>query len=233
MTQQKTILIVEDEAKLGVLLSEYLTLSDFATHIIADGLLVVPWLRTHTADLVVLDLMLPNRDGIELCRDIRQFSNVPIIMTTARIEEVDRLLGLALGADDYICKPYSPREVVARIKAVLRRVSPEQQPIPVTPSLLTLDARSYRVSVGAQSISLSTIEFTLLSILYNEPTRLYSRNQLMDSIYTDQRIVSDRTVDSHIKKLRKKLAVLLPNYELIHAMYGAGYCYEARLKHEV
>ena len=232
MTQQKTILIVEDEAKLGVLLSEYLTLSDFATHIIADGLLVVPWLRTHTADLVVLDLMLPNRDGIELCRDIRQFSNVPIIMTTARIEEVDRLLGLALGADDYICKPYSPREVVARIKAVLRRVSPEQQPIPVTPALLNLDARSYRVSVGAQSISLSTIEFTLLSILYNEPTRLYSRNQLMDSIYTDQRIVSDRTVDSHIKKLRKKLAVLLPNYELIHAMYGAGYCYEARLKHE-
>lgn len=102
-------------------------LADYATHIIADGLQVVPWLRTNSADLIVLDLMLPNRDGIELCRDIRQFSNVPIIMITARIEEIDRLLGLGLGADDYICKPYSPREVVARIKAVLRRTCPEQQ----------------------------------------------------------------------------------------------------------
>ncbi|MFI3189143.1 two-component system response regulator BaeR [Crenothrix sp. D3] len=229
---QKTILIVEDEAKLASLLSEYLALADYATHIIADGLAVVPWLRTHSADLIVLDLMLPNRDGIELCRDIRQFSNVPIIMTTARIEEIDRLLGLALGADDYICKPYSPREVVARIKAVLRRINPEQQPtiIPSTPELLSLDPLSYRVSVGKQSISLSTIEFMLLNTLHQEPTRLFSRNQLMDNIYSDQRVVLDRTVDSHIKKLRKKLTVLLPDYELIHAMYGAGYCYEARLK---
>jgi two-component system response regulator BaeR len=229
---QKTILIVEDEAKLASLLSEYLALADYATHIIADGLDVVPWLRAHSADLIVLDLMLPNRDGIELCRDIRQFSNVPIIMTTARIEEIDRLLGLALGADDYICKPYSPREVVARIKAVLRRINPEQQPaiIPSTPELLSLDPLSYRVSVGKQSISLSTIEFMLLNTLHQEPTRLFSRNQLMDNIYSDQRVVLDRTVDSHIKKLRKKLTVLLPDYELIHAMYGAGYCYEARLK---
>ena len=222
---QKTVLIVEDEIKLAVLLSEYLAHADYATHIIADGLEVIQWFRTHNADLVVLDLMLPNRDGIELCRDLRQFSNVPIIMTTARVEEIDRLLGLALGADDYICKPYSPREVVARIKAVLRRVSPEQPtPISTSPALLSLDARSYRVSVGNQSISLSTIEFTLLSTLYHEPTRLFSRNQLMDSIYTDQRIVLDLTVDSHIKKIRKKLTILLPDYELIHAMYGAGYC---------
>lgn len=231
---QKTILIVEDEAKLASLLSEYLAVADYATHIIADGLQVVPWLRANSADLIVLDLMLPNRDGVELCRDVRQFSNVPIIMTTARVEEIDRLLGLALGADDYICKPYSPREVVARIKAVLRRVSPEQPILaPITPALLTLDARSYRVSVGKQSISLSTIEFMLLNTLHHEPLRLFSRNQLMDNIYTDQRIVLDRTVDSHIKKLRKKLALLLPDYELIHAMYGAGYCYEARLKQAV
>lgn len=226
---QKTILIVEDEAKLANLLSEYLSLADYATHIIADGLAVVPWVKTHQADLIVLDLMLPNRDGIELCRDLRQFSNIPIIMTTARVEEIDRLLGLALGADDYICKPYSPREVVARIKAVLRRFTPE--PI-APPALLTLDAHSYRVFVGKQSISLSAIEFMLLNTLHHEPQRLFSRNQLMDSIYTDQRVVLDRTVDSHIKKLRKKLAVLLPDYELIHAMYGAGYCYEARLKQE-
>ena len=230
---QKTVLIVEDEAKLAELLSEYLLLNDFATHIIGDGALVLPWFHTHTADLIVLDLMLPNRDGIELCRDIRQFSNVPIIMTTARIEEVDRLLGLALGADDYICKPYSPREVVARIKAVLRRASPEPTPIS-TPSaaLLTLDARSYRVFANAQHTQLSTIEFMLLNTLYNEPSRLFSRTQLMDCIYQDQRIVSDRTVDSHIKKLRKKLSTLLPEYELIHAMYGAGYCYEVREKSE-
>ncbi len=229
-TAQKTILIVEDEAKLANLLSEYLALADYATHIIADGLQVVPWVQTHHVDLIILDLMLPNRDGVELCRDVRQFSNVPIIMTTARVEEIDRLLGLALGADDYICKPYSPREVVARIKAVLRRVSPEQLAPPATPTLLTLDPNSYRVSVGKQSISLSTIEFMLLNTLHHEPLRLFSRSQLMDNIYTDQRIVLDRTVDSHIKKLRKKLAVLLPNYELIHAMYGAGYCYEVRVK---
>lgn len=227
----KTILIVEDEAKLASLLSEYLTLADYATHIIADGVEVVPWVQSHQTDLIVLDLMLPNRDGIELCRDIRQFSNVPIIMTTARIEEIDRLLGLALGADDYICKPYSPREVVARIKAVLRRITPEPA-LSTSPALLTLDPLSYRVSVGKHSISLSTIEFMLLNTLHHDPLRLFSRNQLMDNIYTDQRIVSDRTVDSHIKKLRKKLTVLLPDYELIHALYGAGYCYEARLKQQ-
>lgn len=229
----KTVLIVEDEAKLAELLSEYLTLNDFTTKIIGDGALVLPWLHSHNADLIVLDLMLPNKDGIELCRDIRQFSNVPIIMTTARIEEVDRLLGLALGADDYICKPYSPREVVARIKAVLRRSSPEPVAIKLaSPTLFTLDARSYRVCANGQYAQLSTIEFMLLNTLYHEPSRLFSRSQLMDNIYTDQRIVSDRTVDSHIKKLRKKLTALLPDYELIHAMYGAGYCYEVRAKEE-
>jgi two-component system sensor histidine kinase BaeS len=183
-----------------------------------------PGCATHSPDLIVLDLMLPGRDGLELCRDIRAFSRVPIIMATARAEEIDRLLGLELGADDYICKPYSPREVVARIKAVLRRARPEARGADGTG--LSLDKAAYKVRAGAAEVELTAVEFHLFATLYGEPGRIYSRAQLMDRIYADQRVVSDRTIDSHIKKLRKKLAELLPGEELIHSVYGAGYRYE-------
>jgi two-component system response regulator BaeR len=115
------ILIVEDEARLAALLADYLRQANFAPHIVADGLETAPWVRENHPALILLDLMLPGKDGMDICKEIRSFSNVPIIMVTARIEEIDRLLGLELGADDYICKPFSPREVVARVKAVLRR----------------------------------------------------------------------------------------------------------------
>jgi two-component system response regulator BaeR len=218
------ILIVEDEEKLARLEADYLHNAGFETFCLADGLAVVPWLKENSVDLILLDLMLPGRDGLDLCRDIRRFSTVPIIMVTARIEEVDRLLGLELGADDYICKPFSPREMTARVKAVLRRM----QPLAMEPvsNLLKLDPQSFRVSVGKLETELTAVEFQLLQTMYQQPGRIFSRTRLMDLMYQDQRIVSDRTIDSHIKKLRKKLADLLPGQELIHSVYGAGYRYE-------
>jgi two-component system response regulator BaeR len=218
------ILIVEDELKLARLQADYLHNAGFDTDCLSNGLEVLPWFKTNHTDLILLDLMLPGRDGLDICRELRSFSTVPIIMITARIEEIDRLLGLELGADDYICKPFSPREMVARVKAVLRRLQP-----PTTETLsseLKLDPNSFRVLAEGQEVELTTVEFQLLQALYQQPGRIFSRSKLMDLIYQDQRIVSDRTIDSHIKKLRKKLADLLPDQELIHSVYGAGYRYD-------
>lgn len=223
------ILIVEDETRLAQLLADYLVAAGFAADCLGDGREVVAWVKAHAPDLIVLDLMLPGRDGLELCRDIRAFSRVPIIMATARAEEIDRLLGLELGADDYICKPYSPREVVARVKAVLRRSEPEAADAPRATGLV-LDRAGFRVRSPAGEVELTAVEFHLFDALYGEPGRIFSRGQLMDRIYADQRVVSDRTIDSHIKKLRKKLAELSPEVELIHSVYGAGYRYEPAKK---
>lgn len=224
MTEATHILIVEDEEKLAKLEADYLHNAGFATDTLAHGDAVVPWVKQHHPDLILLDLMLPGRDGLTICREIRSFSNVPIIMVTARIEEIDRLLGLEMGADDYICKPFSPREMVARVKAVLRRLQP--QTTDHQPQTLTLDAHSFRVLAAGHETELTTVEFKLLQVLYRQPGRIFSRSKLMDLIYQDQRIVSDRTIDSHIKKLRKKLAEMLPSQELIHSVYGAGYRYD-------
>ncbi len=223
MTQQK-ILIVEDEPKLAQLIGDYLNNAGYATHWIDNGLEVEAWVREHQPDLVLLDLMLPGKDGLDVCRDLRSFTNLPVIMVTARVEEIDRLLGLELGADDYICKPFSPRELVARAKAVLRRIGPtETAP---TPKGLKLDPLRFVVSFGDASIELTSVEFQLLKTLHNEPGRIFSRSHLMDRIYDDHRVVSDRTIDSHIKKLRRKLSSLSDDRELIQSVYGVGYKYE-------
>jgi two-component system response regulator BaeR len=218
------ILIVEDEPKLASLEADYLHHAGFQTHCLSQGLEVVPWLKDNAVELVLLDLMVPGRDGLDICRDIRSFSQVPIIIVTARIEEIDRLLGLEMGADDYICKPFSPREMVARVKAVLRRLQPPT--INSAEQALKLYSQSFKVQYGNQEIELTAVEFQLLYVLYQQPGRIFSRSRLMDLIYQDQRIVSDRTIDSHIKKLRKKLAELIPEKEVIHSVYGAGYRYD-------
>ena len=202
------ILVVEDELKLARLQVDYLQNAGFDTDCLSNGLEVLPWLKANHTDLIVLDLMLPGRDGLEICRELRSFSAVPIIMITARIEEIDRLLGLELGADDYICKPFSPREMVARVKAVLRRL--QSQTTVACTSALKLDPHSFRVLAGGHEAELTTVEFQLLQALCQQPGRIFSRSKLMDLIYQDQRIVSDRTIDSHIKKLRKKMTDLLP-----------------------
>jgi two-component system, OmpR family, response regulator BaeR len=185
---------------------------------------VVPWVRENAPDLILLDLMLPGKDGLDICKEIRRFSNVPIIMITARVEEIGRLLGLDLGADDYICKPFSPREVVARVKTVLRRSSPQPAP---GDHILSLDEERYRATLQGHRLDLTAVEFQLLSILAVKPGRIFSRDQLMDRLYTDQRIICDRTIDSHIKNLRKKIAFAAPDLELIHSIYGVGYKYES------
>ena len=224
MTTKQRILIVEDEKKLAKLEADYLHNADFYTDILSNGDDVVPWVKSHFPDLILLDLMLPGCDGLTICKEIRHFTETPIIIVTARIEEIDRLLGLEVGADDYICKPFSPREMVARVKAVLRRSLLHTTNI--TNQSLQLDANSFRVLAEGHEIELTSVEFQLFQALHQQPGRIFSRSKLMDLIYSDQRVVSDRTIDSHIKKLRKKLDELLPNQELVHSVYGAGYRYE-------
>jgi len=172
---------------------------------------------------VLLDLMLPGRDGLDICRELRSFSELPVIMMTARVDEIDRLLGLELGADDYICKPYSPREVVARCKAVLRRN--RRSPPPERESL-QLDEARWRATYHGIELDLTPVEFRLLRTLSAAPGRVFSREHLLDGLYDDHRVVTDRTVDSHIKNLRRKLEQISPEEPLIRSIYGVGYRFE-------
>ena len=215
------ILIVEDEPKLAALLADYLNAASYQTHIIGDGRDVVAAVRAAPPDLILLDLMLPGRDGLDVCRELRTFSEVPIVMVTARVEEIDRLLGLEIGADDYICKPFSPREVVARVRAVLRRAATRGQP---QASAVELDDDRFEARVRGRRLELTPVELRLLRKLSQQPGRVYSRAQLIDAAYEDHRVVSERTVDSHIKNLRRKLADA--GVDPIASVYGVGYRYE-------
>lgn len=226
------VLIVEDEPKIARLVADYLEGSGFATHHLDHGDSVLPWLAAgRPADrgpaLVLLDLMLPGTDGLTLCREIRQrWPTLPVIMLTARVEEVDRLLGLELGADDYICKPFSPREVVARVKAVLRRTQGADGTARVSGSDLVLDEEGWRALADGRDLGLTAVEFQLLKVMMHAPGRIFSRDQLMDHMYRDHRIVSERTVDSHVKKLRRKISEIWPEREVIRSVYGVGYKYQ-------
>ena len=222
MSSAKHILIVEDEPKLAQLLSDYLSKSDFQTNCIDNGLAVLPWLAEHNTDLILLDLMLPGKNGMDICRELRKTSNVPVFMITAQVEEIDRLLGLEIGADDYICKPYSPREVVARVKALFRRLD-QLTAKPATEHFFAIDPERYEVRYHNKLLDLTPAEFRLLATLNATPGRVYSREQLMTQLYDDHRIVTDRTVDSHIKNLRKKVAAVIPGQEVIVSIYGVGY----------
>ena len=215
-----TILIVEDEPKLAALMHDYLSLAGYAVHCLDNGLEVVPWVRSHAPRLILLDLMLPGRDGLDICRELRGFSAIPVIMITARVEEVDRLLGLDLGADDYICKPFSPREVVARVKAILRRSPQFEQ---VARARLQIDEAQYRASFDGVALDLTPVELRLLNTFARAPGRVFSRDQLLDKLYSDHRVVTDRTVDSHIRNLRRKLAQASPGQDPIQSLYGVGY----------
>lgn len=214
-----SILIVEDEVKLASLLADYFTQANYAPHLIHDGSEVVEWVMSNSPSVILLDVMLPGKNGIDLCKEIRLFSNVPILMVTAKVDEIDRLLGLELGADDYICKPFSPREVVARVKAVLRRT----QTVDDFQDVLKLDEHRFRVTFNKQEITLTSVEFQLLKPLANKPERIFTREQLMTNMYSDDRIVNNRTIDSHIKKLRKKLATISDDKDWIQSVYGTGY----------
>ncbi len=217
------ILIVEDEPKIAELLADYLRAAGHNPRTLADGRDVVPAVRAKQPDVILLDLMLPGRDGIDICRELRSFTQVPIIMVTAKVEEVDRLLGLELGADDYICKPFSPREVVARVKALLRRMQAGSEP---DAGGLSIDGDRFEASIDGVRLDLTAVEFRLLQTLAATPGRVYSRDQLMEHIYSDHRIVGDRTVDSHVKNLRRKLAAVRPGIDMVQSVYGVGYRFD-------
>jgi len=217
------ILIVEDEQKIAVLLQDYLEKAGYSAGILSRGDQVLAWIKRNPPDLMLLDIMLPGMDGIELCREARKYSALPIIMITAKVEEVDRLIGLEIGADDYICKPFSPREVVARVKAVLRRTHPEPAGKQLTVGPLVLDESTYQAKIGGSELELTPSEFRLLQVFMSQPGRVFSRDELLVRAQGYDCEGYDRTIDSHIKNLRKKIAVHLPDQEVINTVYGVGY----------
>jgi len=219
------VLIIEDEENLAQIMQDYLLRENIESKIIHDGENAVEEFKQFDADVILLDIMLPNKDGISICKEIRQSSDTPIIMTTARVDEIDRIIGLEIGADDYVCKPYSPRELVARVKVQLRR---KNKTTIIGDENIELNEDYLTVNLAGKSIELTFVEFNLLNKLFNANGRIFNRDQLMDSIYTDGRIVSDRTIDSHIKKIRKKLKTLDPSKEFVHSIYGCGYKFESK-----
>lgn len=226
---KKKILIVEDEPKIAALLKDYLNDAGYDVTVLHEGTNALAKVKEIEPDCLILDLMLPGKNGLDICKEVRQFSTLPIVMITARVDEVDRLIGLELGADDYICKPFSPREVVIRIRNILRRVAVTSHDISnatqdgvVEYEDLKLDESRFKCVFIGKNISLTAVEFRMLFAMTSRPGQIFSRDQLMNSAYTDTRVVSDRTIDTHIKNLRRKLGSAEHN-EVIHSIYGVGY----------
>lgn len=225
MMNKRTILVVEDERTLAAVVCEYLQHGGYSTVHLSDGSTVVDWMRNHHADLLVLDLMLPNQDGLAIYRELRTFCDTPVIMATAKVDEVDRLTGLQLGADDYLCKPYSPRELVMRIRNILRRSETYRETQCISNKLnLKIDETTMQATINGKVLALTAVEFRLLVLFHSNPERAFTREQLINQLYDDYRIVSDRTVDSHIRNLRKKLYEANPNAgDCVQSVYGIGY----------
>lgn len=217
------ILIVEDELKIAGVLRDYLKNAGYAVSCMERGDTVVSFVKKEAPALILLDIMLPGTDGIEICREIRKFSTVPIIMITAKVEEIDRIIGLEIGADDYICKPFSPREVVARVKAVLRRSSPEISGKTLTFGQIRLDEDMHRASINDTVLELTPSEYKLLNVMIRHPGRVFSRADMINRVQGYEFEGYERTIDSHIKNLRKKIAERLPDREIIRTVYGVGY----------
>ena len=215
------IAIVEDEPELAALVADYARAAGYEPEVFHDGAQALAALRAAPPALVVLDLMLPGLDGLSLCRALRAESNLAVIMVTARVEEIDRLLGLEAGADDYLCKPFSPRELMARIKAILRR-SGRAAPV------LSVDADARRILVHGKPLDLTPIEYGILAALARRPGQVFSRARLLDLAREGNANpeANDRAIDSHVKNLRRKLEAALPGVEAIHSIYGLGYRFD-------
>lgn len=217
------ILVVEDEEKISSLLEDYLNQSGFKVSVLNNGIPVEEFVRKQAPDLILLDLMLPGIDGMEVCKAVRKFSNVPVIMVTAKAEEIDRLLGLEIGADDYVSKPFSPREIVARVKAVLRRVSPEIKHDKTVIGAIALDETKHSVEVDGTLLNLTPSEFGLLKAMMQVPNKVFSRDELLNKVQGYDFEGYERTIDTHIKNLRKKISKELPEQDIISSVYGIGY----------
>jgi DNA-binding response OmpR family regulator len=218
------ILIVEDEIELAHVLRDYLEKAGFRVQTVASGTAAVSTFRHAPADLVILDLNLPGMDGLDVARELRRISPVPIIMATARVEESDRLVGLELGADDYIIKPYSPREVVARVRAVLRRAHGTATPSEIVRARdIEVDRARHRVTVGARNVELTPMEFELLASLAAQPGRVFTRAQLLEATQGNAFEGYERTIDAHIKNLRSKIEADPRQPQYVLTVFGVGY----------
>ena len=217
------ILIVEDEIKIAAVLSDYFKSNDFNVFVLYRGDHVLAFMNQQPLDLILLDLMLPGMDGINICREIRKISVIPIIMLTARVEETDILLGLELGADDYILKPFSPRQVVARVKAVLRRSREDTFARTIRIGPFSLNIQSREVRIHNTLLKITPNEFGILKALMAAQGKVFSRSELVGMVQGYEFEGYNRTIDTHIKNLRKKIAEHLPGKDVIHSVYGTGY----------
>lgn len=225
----RQILVVDDEPQIVKVLQAYLEKAGYRVISAGDGSNALAAFRQHRPDFVILDLNLPVIDGLDVCRTIRRESNVPILMLTARVEEADRLIGLELGADDYVVKPFSPREVVARVKTIFRRAAPapETQEV-ITAGDLRIDLAEHTVSRAGELIDLTPTEFAILVVLASQPRRVLSRMQIMEQAQGDAFEGYERTIDAHIKNLRNKLEPDPKKPVYIRTVFGVGYKFEAQ-----
>ena len=219
------ILIVEDEKEIAEILKDYLENDGYRVSWLYHGDTVISFVKKEKPDMVLLDLMIPGVDGKTLCREIRKFSDIPVIMITAKVEEIDRIIGFEVGADDYICKPFSPREVVVRVKAVLRRFSHSET---ITEKILSagsveLNTDTHQVLVGGNPLELTPNEFNILSVMIERPDTVFTRSQLIEKVQGYNYEGYERTIDFHIKNLRKKLSAVIPGHKVIQSVYGIGY----------
>ena len=218
----KKILLIDDEPEILEICRDYLKASGYDVVTAGDGLQGLSSARREKPDLIVLDLMMPEMDGLDFCRTLRRESNVPIIMLTARIEEMDKLIGLEIGADDYMTKPFSPRELVARVRVVLRRGSGDTTAEVIRAGNVSLDRARYEVQIGERAIQLTSTEFEIMATLMSQPSRIFSRNQLLNAVHGVAFESYERAIDSHIRNLRRKLE---PD-DLIVTVHGVGYKFE-------
>jgi two-component system, OmpR family, response regulator BaeR len=216
------IVIVDDEVKPALVLADYLQREGYRTTHILDGHAALAYVRQAEPGVLILDVMLPGLDGIAVCQAVRQFSMVPIIMLTARVDEDDRIHGLDIGADDYLCKPVSPREVLARVRAQLRRTAGTLAGAP-GPSGFVVEEAAQRILWQGKPLPLSNVEFRLFRTLLAQPGRVFEREALLDAKDAGGRAVNDRSVDTHIKNIRRKLRPYTGNSDIISSVYGVGY----------
>ena len=222
----KTIFIVEDDPKIRGVLRDYSIAAGYQTAVFGDGGSALTAAKQQPPNLIILDLMLPGMDGIAFCKRLRTFSAAPVLVLTARIDENDRIMGLEAGADDYVCKPFSSREIMARVAALIRRAE-HNFALAADPAVNhAIDELSKRISWKGNWLGLSNSEFQILAALMKQPGRVFSREQLLDQIGFGFRDVSDRAIDSHVKNIRRKVSTIDPGATCIASVYGAGYRFQ-------
>jgi len=220
---RENILVVEDEQTIAALVKDYLVASGYCVSIENAGGHVLEKVKSDKPDMILLDIMLPEKDGITILKEIREFSDIPIIMLTARIDEIDRLIGLNAGADDYICKPFSPREMVARVESLFRRTQKSFQDKQIKIGDFVLDTSRHVLMIKDDEISVTPTEFNLLKAMMPHPERVFSRQELLQLAMGYDYDTYDRAIDSHMKNLRKKIEKTVPGRIVIDSVYGTGY----------